>query len=239
VYSTVPQAAVTVSMALVNQGSTACVLGLNKSAYVSTNPNYLNYDYALFCHKDSGQYQVVLANQVVVTPGLTPQTGDVVALVYNGASVRFTVNGVTVYMAALPIANIGLYVAWSCYYTNATMTINATPPVPALYSGNQWVQVETDANGNDDLVWFVTLCQVLLLNLNESPFYATFGIPQQQAVQQGVAPDHYVALTQQYFAPYFSSLIIVKTSDSPPTYEVVAVTKSGVSLTNIVGAVPI
>jgi hypothetical protein len=94
-----------------------------------------------------------------------------------------------------------------------------------------WVEVDTDASGNNDLVYLTTLCQVLLLNLGESPFWSTYGIPAYQSVAQQVAPDYYVALTQQRFAPYFASLIITKVQDTPtPQYQVNVLTHSGVSL---------
>lgn len=96
-----------------------------------------------------------------------------------------------------------------------------------------WLTVETDANGFNDLVYFTTMCQVLKLNLNEDPFYANFGLPQLQAVQQGVPPDMYVAFTQAAFAPYFASLQISRASNSnPPTYNASAITHQGAVLTS-------
>ena len=90
------------------------------------------------------------------------------------------------------------------------------------------MEVQTDANGNNDMVWLTTLCQVLLLNLNESPFYATFGIPAQQSVIQQVFPDYYVSLTQQIFSQFFASLIITKLDSPTPTYQVLVRTHQGV-----------
>lgn len=106
--------------------------------------------------------------------------------------------------------------------------------IPDGAGGQKWVEVTTDANGYNDMVWVTTLCQVLLLNLNESPFYASYGIPAQQSVIQQVLPDYYVALTQQAFAPYFASLLIFRTSSSPPTYQVEVVTNQGVVLNSTV-----
>lgn len=101
-----------------------------------------------------------------------------------------------------------------------------------------WTVVETDANGNNDLVYLTTLCQVLLLNLGESPFYATYGLPAQQSILQQVLPDLYVALTQQIFAPYFASLLITKTATVPvPTYTVNVTTHSGVKAVAQIGPV--
>lgn len=94
----------------------------------------------------------------------------------------------------------------------------------------QWQEVTTDANGNNDLVWLTTLTQVLQLNLGESPFYATYGIPAQQSVIQQIFPDYYVALTQQLFSQYFASLIITKQPGSTPTYNITVVTHQGVTI---------
>lgn len=95
-----------------------------------------------------------------------------------------------------------------------------------------WVVVQTDAKGNNDMVWLTTLIQTLLLNLGESPFYAQYGIPAQQSVMQQVFPDYYVTLTQQAFSPYFASLLISKdpTSKVVPAYKVNVTTHQGVKL---------
>jgi hypothetical protein len=94
-----------------------------------------------------------------------------------------------------------------------------------------WQEVQTDANGFNDLVYVTTLCQVLLLNLNESPFYATYGLPAVQSVLQQVYPDYYVGVTQQLFAPYFASLQVSRQAGFPnPTYQVNITTHQGVVL---------
>lgn len=90
-----------------------------------------------------------------------------------------------------------------------------------------WYEVQTDANGFNDGVYVTALAECLLLNLGESPFFGTSGIPAQQAVAQQVFPDYYVALTQQAFSPYFASLIINKISSPTPTYAVTVVTHQG------------
>lgn len=102
-----------------------------------------------------------------------------------------------------------------------------------------WVEVDTDANGYNDHVYLTALAQVLKLNLGESPFYSTYGIPGFQSVQTQVPPDYYVALTQQRYAQFFASLIITKLNNqvspaSPnapaPTYSIRVVTHQGVVL---------
>jgi hypothetical protein len=105
--------------------------------------------------------------------------------------------------------------------------------------GVTWVEVQTDANGFNDLVYATALCQVVRLNLNESPFFATFGIPAHQSIVQQVFPDYYLALTQQIFAPLFASLILSKQANTPtPTYKFNIITHQGVTL-NVSVPIPI
>lgn len=94
----------------------------------------------------------------------------------------------------------------------------------------KWVEITTDANGFNDAVYLTTLCQVLKLNLGESPFYANYGIPFKPTIVQQVQPDYYVAKTQQQFAQYFASLIIAKVGTNPPTYNVSVTTHQGVKI---------
>ncbi len=93
-----------------------------------------------------------------------------------------------------------------------------------------WHEVTTDAKGYNDLVWFVTLCQTLLLNLGESPFFANYGIPAQQSVMQQIYPDFYVAMTQQQFAPYFANLSVAREPGRNPVYNVRALAQTGAAL---------
>lgn len=98
-----------------------------------------------------------------------------------------------------------------------------------------WVVVETDAQGNDDLVWLATLAQCLQLTPGESPFFANYGIPAQQSVVTQIFPDYYVALMQSLFAQYFSSLAIarIRPQDGVQVdvqYDVHVVTHSGALL---------
>lgn len=90
-----------------------------------------------------------------------------------------------------------------------------------------WVEVSTDAQGFSDNVNITWLIQVFKLNLNESPFFGDWGIPAQPSVLTQIAPDYYVTLTQQRFAPYFASLIVTKVAQFPPTYAVNLVTQQG------------
>lgn len=91
----------------------------------------------------------------------------------------------------------------------------------------RWVEVSTDASGHNDMVYLTTLVQVLKLNLAESPFFASYGLPAKQSVLQQLAPDFNVVLTQQLFAPYFAALTVAKTRANPPTYRINAVTQQG------------
>ena len=49
-----------------------------------------------------------------------------------------------------------------------------------------WTEVTTDANGFNDMVMLTTLCQVVKLNINESPFFADWGLPAHQSIMQQV-----------------------------------------------------
>jgi hypothetical protein len=108
--------------------------------------------------------------------------------------------------------------------------------IPNGSGGLSWVVIQTDANGNSDLVYVTALCQVLLLNLLESPFWGSSGIPAQQAVNQQIAPDYYVSLIQQQYSQYFASLQITKQVNPTPTYQVFIITHQG---TVISASVPI
>jgi hypothetical protein len=84
------------------------------------------------------------------------------------------------------------------------------------------------------MVFLVTLIQNLLLNLNESPFYADRGLPAHQSVVQQVAPDTYVNLTQQRFAPYFANLVVTRIPGATPKYRIVATTLQGAHIDQVV-----
>jgi hypothetical protein len=71
-----------------------------------------------------------------------------------------------------------------------------------------WWVVTTDANGFNDSAYLTALAQVIKLNLGESPFYATWGIPAHESVVAQIFPDFYMAKIQQGYAPYFASLIL-------------------------------
>ena len=96
----------------------------------------------------------------------------------------------------------------------------------------RWVVVTTAPTGDNSEVWLTTLCQVFLLNLHESPFFANYGLPAKASVDQQIPPDFYVSRTQQQFSSFFSSLIVKKRVGTvDPTYDVRAITKQGAILT--------
>ena len=102
-------------------------------------------------------------------------------------------------------------------------------------AGGTWVEVDLDANGYADNIMLTTLVQTLKLNLGESPFFGSSGIPAQQSIVTQVFPDFYAAQTQQQFAPNFASLVISRVQGSfPPVYSVTAVCHSGAILTTTV-----
>ena len=94
----------------------------------------------------------------------------------------------------------------------------------------QWMVVETTTQGQNDYVYITAMIQCIKLSINESPFWADWGIPAQQTVIQQVFPDYYVSLIQQRYAPYFARLQITKLQSPTPTYNVDVVTNQGVAL---------
>lgn len=91
-----------------------------------------------------------------------------------------------------------------------------------------WQVVTTDANGDNDAVYLTALAQDLQLNLGESPFFASYGIPAFQSVVTQVYPDYYAMMAQAQYSQYFASLTIVRVPQSnPPYYNVQAVTNRG------------
>jgi hypothetical protein len=108
--------------------------------------------------------------------------------------------------------------------------------------GNQtWVCVVPDPQtGSTDLLYFAALAQCLRLNLGESPFYASSGLPARQSVATQIPPDIYVARIQTQYSQYFASLVLSKVSTTPltstkpyrpvPTYRIFAVAHSGTVL---------
>jgi hypothetical protein len=90
-----------------------------------------------------------------------------------------------------------------------------------------WVQVDPDPKGFLDAIYLTALCQVFKLNLGESPFFADWGLPALQSVMQQIAPDYYVALTQQRFAPYFLYLGVSRLPTFQPTYNVSVMFQNG------------
>ena len=99
-----------------------------------------------------------------------------------------------------------------------------------IYGNMKWVEVQTDSNGGNDLVYVTAMAQVLKLNLGESPFYANWGIPARESVVQQVFPDYFVRQVQQQFAPYFASLTVLKLDSPTPTYDITIITHTGTKL---------
>lgn len=113
-------------------------------------------------------------------------------------------------------------------------TYGRVAPDPLYPDRLEWRVVETDENGLNDMVYVTALCQVLKLNLGESPFWAQFGLPARDSVMQQFAPDLYVARTQRYFGPFFTALLVVKVEAADPTYRVAITTHNGVVLNRLV-----
>jgi hypothetical protein len=81
--------------------------------------------------------------------------------------------------------------------------------------GWKWVVITTSPEGFHDDVYIVALAQTLKLNLNESPFFGNHGIPAHASIMQQVMPDYYVLQAQNFYAPFFASLIVSKVPEPP------------------------
>lgn len=95
---------------------------------------------------------------------------------------------------------------------------------------DKWVMVTTDENGFNDHVYLTALAQTLLLNLNESPFFANYGIPAKTSVLTQVFPDFNSIFTQQQYARFFASLLIARRNLPDPVYDIQCITHAGVRL---------
>jgi hypothetical protein len=120
-------------------------------------------------------------------------------------------------------------------------TFGRIVPDPLFPAKKKWVEVDTDANGYNDMVWLTTLIQVIKLNLNESPFYSNYGIPAHSSVISQLAPDYYMNYIQQTFAGYFMFLSITSHSNvldedniPSPGYTVTCITQYGAYLSHMV-----
>jgi hypothetical protein len=114
-------------------------------------------------------------------------------------------------------------------------------PDPLYPHKKKWVEVTTDANGFNDMVYLTNMIQVIRLNLGESPFFANWGIPAHTSVLTQMAPDYYMTLIQQRFAPYFTLLILTNLPNRfdgdgrpAPAYQYNVVTKYGATLTGVI-----
>jgi hypothetical protein len=114
-------------------------------------------------------------------------------------------------------------------------------PDPLYPATKKWVEVTTDENGYDDMVWLTTLIQVIKLNLGESPFYSNYGIPAHSSIVSQLAPDYYMNYIQQAFASYFMFLSITSVPNTldddgipSPGYAVTAITQYGAYLSTVV-----
>lgn len=101
-----------------------------------------------------------------------------------------------------------------------------------------WQVWETDATGNNGLVYLGALFDVLALPRGASPIFGAAGVGSQQAVMTQVWPDYDVNVIQQQYAQYFESLAIIRVSGATePTYNVFVTFFGGIQVTfQIVGS---
>lgn len=109
-------------------------------------------------------------------------------------------------------------------------------PVIDPTTGNQmlqWVEVDTAPDGSNDMLFVTAMCQTMLLNLNESPIFANWGIPAHQSVLQQLFPDLYITQIQKQYASQFANLTVKRSTLADgitPVYLVTVLTHQGVVL---------
>jgi hypothetical protein len=110
-----------------------------------------------------------------------------------------------------------------------------------LTGAKTWVEVSTDANGYNDMVYLTALVQTLKLNLGESPFFADWGLPATASVRTQIAPDFNAVLTQKRYAAFFLSLMLIRQPDGVddtnrpvPQYAITVITNTGAVLSGVV-----
>lgn len=94
-----------------------------------------------------------------------------------------------------------------------------------------WNEVDTAVDGSNDILMVTAMCQTMLLNLGESPIFASWGIPAQQSVLQQIYPDLYLVQIQKQYAGEFASLSLKRSflaDGITPVYQVTAITHTGV-----------
>jgi hypothetical protein len=114
-------------------------------------------------------------------------------------------------------------------------------PDPLYPDRKKWVEITTDDNGFNDMVYLTNMIQVIRLNLGESPFFSNWGIPAHASVMTQIAPDYYMTLIQQRFAPNFTLCILTNLPNRfdedgrpAPSYQYNIVTKYGAVLTGVI-----
>ena len=96
---------------------------------------------------------------------------------------------------------------------------------------NEWVEVNDDAG-----ISITHLCQVLKLNLGESPFWANYGIPAHESVVASVYPFYYVQIVQSQFSNQFNSLAVEqRVIANNPVYDITGTTLNGSAFQTRIG----
>ena len=92
-----------------------------------------------------------------------------------------------------------------------------------------WVTLDTENGDSLDAIYVLWLIQTLKLNTLESPYYPGAGMPIYQAMQNTFYPDSRIAKIQANFSQYFSYLSITRLTNPDPYYQIIVITKNGVT----------
>ncbi len=98
-----------------------------------------------------------------------------------------------------------------------------------LDGSKTWITLDTASGSALDEIYVLWLIQTLKLNTLESPYFPGSGVPIWQAMQNTFYPDSSLAAIQASFSQYFSYLSITRLTNPDPYYNIIVVTKNGVS----------
>lgn len=178
----------------------------------------------------------------------TGNTFTITSTLYN-ANIAFTLGSITINIGDIILNDIVtnsnnqiITNIWSNITTKTTLP-NA-PPLknisqqaggnPSFFK-NYGLMQDQEFIVSAGYIWLATLTQTLRLSINESPFYANYGIPAQTSVQTQIPPDLALNNTQRQYSLYFKSLTILRQQNIPtPTYNIKAVFLDGTTIQSVI-----
>jgi hypothetical protein len=124
---------VTVSAVNGGPGSTAMKIGLNLTTNIARPLANVppNFTYELYFHGDVGTLVAAVNGSAMASQVIADGGNEVGAIAYDGRSVVFSVNGLTLFTQQVPLEQnfLPLRVAWTAFYLGTVTTLTVTPTV--------------------------------------------------------------------------------------------------------------